>query len=272
MISTLLLVSSPFWIDIGAKQALVCDINNIQQCIRQFPSDLSLPKHGIRYREEMGLQHAMAIPVDNKHVSGLIITNDKQAPKEAFAILNNISLSLTLENQEQLALWHEQGHLENIRLAKQLKIELTNNYQHEWLADVYLLWRSVRETKSDKLAWQQFHRRNIEIIDDPTNLTHWSSPFLFQILHKFSVENVLSFKNYDAFLAYIYPKIKLMTNDEQHEIFSLVKHLFNHKANYTLPNYLFWRRAELKTWIKPTLLKSIGGKQTQIALKKLHLL
>ena len=211
LLPTLLLTASSYWIDIDTKRALVCDINQISACLKQLDIDTlnHLPNKVSRYREMMGLRHAMVLPINSMHTAGLILTNMQETPNEAFAIVRNTQLKLPLKQQQQLSLWHEQGHLINQALPQGLKPK--TRYQHEWLADVYMLWKSVRETKNTHLAWQQLHRRNIDVIDDPINLTHWSSPFLLQILQHYSVTQILSFKDYASFIETIYPKLKQFT-------------------------------------------------------------
>lgn len=271
MIATLLLTLSSYWIELDEKQALVCDIEHIHACVSQFPNDLSLPLTQHRYRELMGHRHAMVLPVEHQKVAGVILTSPTNTPTESFAIVNGISLTLPLKQQASLSLWHEQGHLENTELAKKHKLELSTNYHHEWLADLYLLWRSVQETQKTDLAWQQYHRRNLAIIDDPNNLSHWSSPYLFQVLIQYSAIQIQGFDSYSAFLDEVYPKLKPLSAKSENEMHRLVRYLFNRKSLSSLPNYLSWQRPQLGLWLAPTFTEVLGEERAQQMLKQLNL-
>ena len=273
MINSLLLIASSFWVDIGVKQAIVCDINQIQACLKQLDkrSLQRLPVKIKRYREMMGLRHAMVIPINDTSTAGLILINPRETPTETFAIVRNTALKLPLFQQRQLSLWHEQGHLINRPLFASLNQPHISGYQHEWLADLYLLWKSVQATKSTNLAWQQLHRRNIDIINNPINLNHWSSPFLLQVLQKLSTEQILSFSTYNEFFKKIVPKLKPLERDQQTEIHNLVRFLFDNSSTRDLPNYLYWRRPKLTMYLQPTFVHILGNKQAAQLMSKLNL-
>ncbi len=271
MIFNLLLLASSYWVDVDNKQALVCDINHIQLCLNNLdtPTLALLPTKIARYKEMMGLHHAMVLPITTPEVTGLILINPKETPKEAFAIVRNVSLRLTLKQQQQLSLWHEQGHLVTPFLSHGLS-SLTK-YQHEWLADLYLLWQSVSKTKSKALAWQQLHRRSLDVINDPANLNHWSSPILLQVLNNYTVGQILGFQSYADFFAEVYPKIKQLNGDEQAETYNLIRFLFDDNSTRDLPNYLYWRRPKLASVLEPTFLHILGKRKADNLLKNLNL-
>ena len=271
MITEALLLASAYWVDIDSKRALVCDINHIQTCLKQLDvNDLNhLPSKIDRYREMMGLRHAMVIPIPSRKTAGLILINEQEKPKEAFAIVRNIPLKLILKDQQKVSLWHEQGHLINLSLPQ--KFQPKTRYQHEWLADLYLLWKSVQQTKNTELAWQQLHRRNLDIINDPVNLNHWSSPYLLQVLQHYSLQQILNFKDYRSFIQTIYPKLELLHKDEQTEIYNLIRFLFDDNSTRDLPKYLYWRRPKLASYLKPTFYHLVGEKQGRVLMKKLNL-
>ncbi|RYV00528.1 hypothetical protein SOPP22_17070 [Shewanella sp. OPT22] len=270
MIEALLLASS-YWVDINSKRALVCDINQIQHCLKALPQSAldHLPPKLHRYREMMGLRHAMVIPLQAPKTSGLILINPSETPTEAFAIVRNKPLKLHLNQQRQLSLWHEEGHLFNNDLPQRFRPK--NQFQHEWQADLYLLWRSVKETQRTDLAWQQFHRRNIDVINDPINLNHWSSPILLQVLSQYSAQHINSFKSYSEFIHAVHPHVHELEGDDKQETYNLIRFLFDDNSTRDLPNYLYWRRPKLAQFLYPTFDYLLGQNKANELIKKLHL-
>jgi len=131
-------------------------------------------------------------------------------------------------------------------------------YQHEWLADIYLVWRIARERGDFALAWQQYHRRNLDALTSPQYLSHWSSPMMIQVLRHYEVAQVARFTDYRDFLADFYPKAKQLEPRLLGEYSSLMQRTFGASVLQPLPEYLFWRKADLGHYLQPTFVLLMG--------------
>ncbi|MCL1077655.1 hypothetical protein D5R81_06660 [Parashewanella spongiae] len=275
MISSFFLLSASYWVDIHTQRALVCDINQLSFCLQQLPeSSLThLPQDAKQLREVMGHRHAMVLPITQpENISGLILLNKEVEPKSVITFIGRQTLQLNLFRQQELSLWHEQGHLANKQLQATILPQQLSRYEHEWLADVYVLWRSVKETGTLELAWQQYHRRNLAAIDDPINLSHWSSPYLLRLMSELSVTQIQQFSQYSDFVKASYLKLNSINPRRQKELNNLVKFIFNNNKSSELPNYLYWRRAELNALLKPTFIHLLGESKTEALLNSLMLI
>ncbi|MBE8167462.1 MAG: hypothetical protein HAW66_03700 [Shewanella sp.] len=275
MITSFLLLSASYWVDIDTKRALVCDINQLNSCLQQLPefSLSQLPRDTEQLISIMGQRHAMVLPISQpKDVSGLILVNQQFEPKSIVTFIGSQQLQLNLTRQQDLSLWHEQGHLENKQRQSNLLPRKLSPYEHEWLADVYVLWRSVQETGTFELAWQQYHRRNLAAIDDPVNLSHWSSPYLLQLMTEFSIAQIQQFSQYSDFIKASYHQLTPVNPSQQIELNNLVKFIFNNNKSNELPNYIYWRRSELYFLLKPTFTHLLGDEKTELLLDSLMLI
>jgi hypothetical protein len=269
------------------KKGLVCEITHWDSCIRQL-NLVSQKKIALDHSQAtaaLARQEAMVLSLDDEQVSGLVLlapslvaalktaVNLPSLDSEAVVYtqmsvsVNGAYYPMPLEQQAKLTLWHEIGHLENIALQGQSLPEHLSPYQHEWLADVYLVWQSCRSSKDVSLAWQQLHRRNMALINDIGNLSHWSVPQLQFILTSASPEDIQAFSQYSDFIADIYPKITQLDEIELREYSSLVQRTFGVGAVQALPSYMFWRQAQLAKWLRPTLSELMGPAQAQTWLK-----
>jgi hypothetical protein len=269
------------------KKSLVCEITHWDTCIRQL-NLVSQKKIGLDHSQAidaLARQEAMVLPIVDEQVSGLVLLAPSlvaalktvdDMPLATPVIMTNTQLSISvngalyplkLEQQARLTLWHEMGHLENIALQGKSLPEHLSPYQHEWLADVYLVWRSSRNGQDLSLAWQQLHRRNMALINDIGNLSHWSTPQLQFILTSTSLEDIQAFSQYSDFIADIYPEMAQLDEAELREYSSLVQRTFGAGAVQALPSYMFWRQAQLAQWLQPTLSELMGPVQAQTWLK-----
>ncbi|WP_445945970.1 hypothetical protein [Shewanella sp.] len=289
------------WVSAADKKALICDISHWHECLQQLSSTaLAQLDFSPEYAENvLGRQEAMVLSVKESQHAGVIllapslvqaleqqVTEDsahksidkitKKNSEKSTSIISirqaSISVagkyySLILEHQAQLTLWHELGHLENIALQGSILPIKLSAYQHEWLADVYTLWRSLKETGKLDLAWQQYHRRNMALINDIANLSHWSAPQLLSLLSEQPERLQLDFEQYSNFIAFIYPKLMQLDESTLAEYSSLVQRTFGAGAVQSLPHYMFWRQQELALWLRPTLGELMGEKQAELWLK-----
>ncbi|WP_144210926.1 hypothetical protein [Shewanella donghaensis] len=251
------------WIPIASKQALVCDIAFYLNCLNKLPVALAiqLPKPN-KITTFLGQRTAMVLAVEHQNIAGLIIVSAKSSIPETISSINGVTYQLDLEEQFKLTLWHEMGHLENIALLGETLPASLSAYEHEWLADIYLVWRIAQEHKDLDLAWQQFHRRNMDLISDRNNMTHWSAPQLQWILSQYQLNDILDFELYSEFVTAIMPILTVPDKTERSEISSLVQRTFSH-STLTLPKYMLWRQQQLIDVIYPTLSMLMGENKAQ---------
>jgi hypothetical protein len=260
MLTALLLTSTLVWTEVGTKRALVCDLAELEPCLAQLsPSVRSqLPTSMAAVIQNMGLRSAMVLPLNDARVAGLVLQNASAPVQSPSAFLDGESHALSLMRQTELTLWHELGHLHNLALRGDALPGELSPYQHEWLADLYLVWRSVRESGELTLAWQQYHRRNLEVLADTANLSHWSSPILSQVLARYDVSTLLGFADYRDFVQDCYSSLSLLSQDELAEFSSLLQRTFGPGTVQPLPGYMFWRRPALGHLLRPTLTALVG--------------
>ncbi|QVK24039.1 hypothetical protein KHX94_05310 [Shewanella dokdonensis] len=202
MILAGLLTATLFWADVGPKQALVCPPAAITQCLAALPPKVrqQLPIDKTRYSDALALRAAMAIPVDDPSVAGIVLWAPEQLASSQSALWNGQVYQLSLQQQPLLTLWHELGHLEIKRLQGQLLPKRLTALEYEWLADCYMLWRSVRSSGKLTLAWQQYDRRNLGVISDIDNLSHWSSLYLLPVLTRYNASQIAAFPSFSDFV------------------------------------------------------------------------
>ncbi|WP_244623405.1 hypothetical protein [Shewanella salipaludis] len=256
----LALASGLYWTQVGSAQALVCPVSLLSLCLEELSPEVrrQLPDSESKILGAMGLRSAMVMPTSDAECAGLVLVNDNGDRTSLSVNLGGEGYSLPLTRQHELTLWHELGHLQNLALrGTVLPLEL-RPYQHEWLADIYLVWRSVHETGSLDLAWQQYHRRNLAVLADVTNMSHWSPPVLRQLLEKYDAGQLMGFGHYADFLKASYPLLRQYDADALGEFSSLIQRTFGPGAVQDLPRYIFWRKARLGYYLQPTLRALMG--------------
>lgn len=249
-----LLTEATNWVTILDKQALVCQLADLESCLKKLPSSLQhqAALSAMNVRQAMGLKSAMVLVVEHQLIAGVIIVQAEREPKSQTGSLGLNTYGIELANQAQLSLWHEIGHLHNIDLqGKALPLRLSD-YQHEWLADVYLFWR-LAQTKQLHLAWQQLHRRNLAVIHDSDNLSHWSAPQLQFLLQQYDQQTLATSINYVDFITEVYPLLPNFSDRDMAEFSSLIQRTFGAGVVQPLPNYMFWRQPSLAAILHPTL-------------------
>ncbi|MGX2962929.1 hypothetical protein [Shewanella sp. FeAMO] len=204
----------------------------------------------------------MSLPVEDDRIAGMVLWAPQYIPQSQSAIWNGQNHELPLQHQPQLTLWHELGHLEVKRLQGNVLPAELSELDHEWLADTYLAWRCAKEWNSLELVWQQYHRRNLAVISDIGNLSHWSSLYLIQVLRRYDQKKIAGFADFTTFVLDFYPVISSYSQDEVAEFSSLLQHLFSRNRRQALPGYMFWRREQLGKVLQPTLKQLVG---TEIA-------
>ncbi|UJF21709.1 hypothetical protein [Shewanella sp. OMA3-2] len=252
--STLSVDNSSEWVDIFNKRALVCPLVSIETCLKKLPQSLQgqISLSASNIRQSIGYKSAMVLAVNHSTIAGIIAIQAEREPKQQTGALGLKTYGIELVNQAQLSLWHEVGHLHNIALqGKELPTNLTD-YQHEWLADVYLFWH-LAQSKQLHFAWQQLHRRNLAVIHDSDNLSHWSAPQLQYLLQMNQQQSLVKDISYRQFMSQIYPHLPNYSTRDISEFSSLIQRTFGAGVVQPLPNYMFWRQPDLAKILQPTL-------------------
>lgn len=246
--------NSSEWVDIFNKQALICPLVNIDSCLKKLPPSLQgqVDLSALNVRQSMGYKSAMVLAVNHPAIAGVIAVQAEREPKQQTGSLGLRTYSIELVNQAQLSLWHEIGHLHNIALQGKELPSILTDYQHEWLADVYLFWY-LAQLKQLDLAWQQLHRRNLAVIHDSDNLSHWSAPQLQYLLQMNELKSFVKDVSYREFLIQIYPQLPNYSARDITEFSSLIQRTFGAGVVQPLPNYMFWRQPDLAKILQPTL-------------------
>ncbi len=200
-VAALDMTSGVFRTDIGPKHALVCERHQLEACVAQLPPSArhQLPTRLSDLHYLLGQRGAMVLPLRHDEIAGLVITDYKQLPRSQTINWGVGHFTLVLKQQAQLTYWHELGHLYAIDALSRQGQTITSAYQHEWLADLYLVWRIAHETDSLELAWQQYHRRNLAVMADSEFMSHWTVPILAQVLERYSVELLQQFSSFELF-------------------------------------------------------------------------
>jgi len=258
-------IRQAYFTPIASKQALVCHLSALTQCIGLLPQSLQqqLAFSASHIRRALGRKSAMVLVAEHDIIAGVIIVNPAQDRDEQSGSIGLTTYRLALVKQAQLTLWHEIGHLYNISLQDSILPSSLSQYQHEWLADLYLLWRIAQHYQQLDLAWQQFHRRNLALINDSGNLSHWSSPQLQIVLSRFDVQQLQHFTRYDDFLTAVYPLMPTWSRRDMGEFSSLIQRTFGAGVVQSLPRYMFWRQPKLIEVLSPTLEQLMGKAETQ---------
>lgn len=258
--STLTLGASLLWADIGSKQALVCDMESFQSCLHQLPSSVrhQLPANVSEFNQILGQRGAMVMAVEDSTIAGVILLSPENLPGSLSVNLSGSIVSLNLENQQEITLWHEMGHLEANILQNSGLIDELTPYMHEWLADCYLAWRVAQEKRNLGLIWQQYNRRNIDVMQSVDNMSHWTVPVLSQLLSRYSLQELMAFETFSDLMSDLLPQLELPDPDSLAEFSSLVHRTFSTEVLQPLPNYMFWRKPALGHYLEPTLTKLLG--------------
>ena len=253
------------WAEIGPKKALVCKLQQLEPCLNNLPASVrsQLPPASYQFHALLAQRGAMVLPLHDASIAGLVITDFANIPKYQTINWGVGHFSLALDKQAELTYWHELGHLYAIDALSRPDKTITNPYQHEWLADVYLVWRIAHETNRLDLAWQQYHRRNLAAMADSEFMSHWSVPVLAQILATYSVAQLQQFSDFNGFWQDFSGKLVLHDNDTLDEFSSLMQRTFGAGTVQPLPGYMYWRKPKLGQYLKPTLVRIMGRSAAQ---------
>ncbi|PKH98204.1 hypothetical protein CXF78_19850, partial [Shewanella sp. 11B5] len=237
-------IPQAYFIPIATKQALICSLSTLVRCIALLPASLQQQTafSAANIRRAVGRKSAMVLVAEHQKIAGVIVINPANNMAEQSGAIGLKTYQLPLANQIQLTLWHEIGHLYNIALQGSILSSSLTEYQHEWLADLYLLWCIAQHYQQLDLGWQQFHRRNLALINDSGNLSHWSAPQLQIVLSHYDAQQLQDFIHYEDFLTAVYPLMPTWSPRDMAEFSSLVQRTFS--AVQSLPGYMFWRQPE----------------------------
>ncbi|AQS37958.1 hypothetical protein Sps_02806 [Shewanella psychrophila] len=258
----LALVLSPslYWTDVGVKQALVCQVTQMESCLANLSPHVrqQLPSTADGLNHAMGLRGAMVLPVADRDISGLILISPSYIPNSILVDLSGELHSFPLVESKKVTLWHELGHLEAANLVGKGLMGKLSSYQHEWVADCYLVWRTARETLGLDLAWQQYHRRNIDVMKDVSFMSHWTVPVLSQLLGHYSFEELNRFRTFESLMSDFLPQLEQLDQDTLDEFSSLIHRSFSTQASLHLPSYMYWRKPALRQYFESTLVSLLG--------------
>ncbi|BAJ00540.1 hypothetical protein [Shewanella violacea] len=261
--------SSFYWSDVGSKQALVCQVTELESCLTHLPAKVrqQLPPTIDSLNHAMARRGAMVLPLVDTDISGLILISPSQIPDSILVELSGKLHSFPLVEQPKLTLWHELGHLQGGDLVDKGLMGELSDYQHEWVADCYLVWRSAREKQGLDLAWQQYHRRNIDVMKDVSFMSHWTVPVLSQLLSRYSLEELNQFETFAALMSDFLPQVKQANQDTLDEFSSLIHRSFSTQASLHLPSYIYWRKPALRRYFEPSLVSLLGRDGANLWLK-----
>ena len=239
LLSQLSLSHGVAWVASHTKPALVCEVNYLQPCQQLIDSDL----HSL-----LGYRAAMAIPLTHPSYAGVVLLNKIAMPTEQSAYWYLNSISLTLDKQKQLSLWHELGHLH-----QSLSNTVLTDYQHEVYADLYMIWRIALSQQDFKLAWQQYHRRNIAMLDDPDNISHWTVPAIALMFERYSPIALAQIMDFNQIWQQLLPQIETLTPERLDNYQRLFKQQYHASHNRQIPCYLQSLQQSLTLYLQPTM-------------------
>lgn len=257
-----------YFTPVATKKALVCNVSSLDKCVGLLPTPIQQQAAFsiTNIQREIGNKSAMVLVAKHNLIAGMIVINPAKDMFEQSGSIGLTTYQLSLAQQSLLTLWHEIGHLYNISLQGTVLPSSLTAYQHEWLADLYLLWCIAQHFPQLDLGWQQFHRRNLALINDSGNLSHWSSPQLQIVLTHYNAEQLKGFYRYEDFITAVYPLMPTWSARDLGEFSSLVQRTFG--SVQSLPGYMFWRQPELIKVLSPTLQQLMGEVESQHWLKK----
>ncbi|QDF74232.1 MULTISPECIES: hypothetical protein [Shewanella] len=261
ILETFLIASAWFWAPMPSGQALVCQTSQITDCLAELPpkARVQLPGDPQLLLKQMGRRGAMVKPLSHPQVTGLVLLAKERIPSAYSALWNGQVYVLPIAQGYQMTLAHELGHLAVSRSSSvYLQTDKLSPYQHEWLADFYLLWSLARAGQSETLAWQQYHRRNLEVFESVTAISHWSPPMLSQLLARYTWQALGQFDDFDSLIDAIYPELVQYEQPELDEFASLIQRVFGAGTMHNLPQYMFWRRPKMGEFIRPTIRHMMG--------------
>ena len=263
-----------YWTDVGPKQALVCQVAELESCLANLSTQVrrQLPQTIDGLNHAMARRGAMVLPLVDTEVSGLILISPSHIPQTILVDLSGELHSFPLVESQKLTLWHELGHLQAAVLVDKGLMEGLTDYQHEWVADCYLVWRSARETQGLDLAWQQYHRRNIDVMKDVSFMSHWTVPVLSQLLSRYNLEELTRFATFDALMRDFLPQLEQANQDTLDEFSSLIHRSFSTQASLHLPSYMYWRKPALRQYFESTLVSLLGRDGANLWLQEQSML
>lgn len=258
---------------VDTKQVVLCETPLLKSCLQTLSVDVrgQLPASVDEIKQLLGQRGAMVLPLRNKHVAGVVLLARDRLPQSLSIELFGSLYSFTLSEQLAVTLWHEVGHLEAINLVEMGVIDSLTSYRHEWIADCYLIWRSAKEGKGLDLAWQQYHRRNLNMMQSADNISHWTVPVMAQVLEHYDAEQLADFNRFSDFIQDALPRLFEEEQDTLDEFASLFHRTFNTQAMRPLPDYMFWRKPVLAQLIAPTLVSLLGESATRNWMQKQNL-
>ncbi|WP_298771552.1 hypothetical protein [uncultured Shewanella sp.] len=259
-LSALSLISGLFWVELTSKQALVCPIQYFDDCLQQLSLDTRAQLSGIHEQlvHDMSGRSVMVLPLKDERVAGLVLTAPEHQLYTQVLHLNTEIFEFTLYEQEELSLWHEMGHLEAQDLANSVFERPLTPFEHEWIADCFVIWKVAHHKPNFTLAWQQYHRRNIDVMSHMASLSHWTVPVLWTVLKEFDLQSLRSFIHFKDFLQAYLDLRALPSKNDLFELSGLLQQTFAVKTSTSLPHYLYWRKTELTRYLRPTLEALMG--------------
>ncbi|MBV7314673.1 hypothetical protein [Shewanella sp. NIFS-20-20] len=249
------------------QQVRVCQAGELAECLARLPAQwqqalpsaprllVSLGQHGaMSVRVTLGAEAGDALPNHSVASYGLILLATANLPTYASAYSRGQYWQLPLAQQALMSQWHEAGHLVIAHLQDQAVLpSQLSKPQQETLADIYSIWRSAHHFGDLALGWQQYHRRNLALIDSVDNVSHWSVPVLQPLLAQLPLEQWLQAQDFADFIGVSPLRWRLPKHRELNELASLTQQSFGEHSGPKLARYLYWRREQLWQLLSPTL-------------------
>lgn len=259
--TALALTTGLYLTQVNDKQVLLCETELIQPCLQELSPDArrQLPAIAAEVNRLLGVRGAMVLPLQDTDIAGVILLDRQQLPHSLSVELSGSLHSFTLAQQLEVTLLHETGHLEAIALLESGVIDALSPYRHEWIADCYLIWRLAKKGKGLDLAWQQYHRRNVNMMQSVENVSHWTVPIMAQVFEHYDVEQLVKFDSFNGFMQDALPKLSEESQDSLDEFASLFHRTFSTQVMHFLPDYMFWRKPVLGQLLEPTLVTLLGA-------------
>ncbi|MGL4474784.1 MAG: hypothetical protein ACRCT7_10100 [Shewanella sp.] len=286
-----------------AQQVKVCAAKELSLCLAQLPRSWQQALPSIdEMLASFGWHGAMSIsvslPPSTQGTStfqqdvGLILLAPHNIPSEVSTYCRGRYWQLPLTEQALMSEWHEIGHLlvekmqnegllpealafaPHASLSQQEAVqhevtqyEATQHeaVQHETLADIYSIWRSVQHVGDLRLGWQQYHRRNLALLNSRANASHWSVPVLHGLLTEvpLSAWQNPSFIGFMRFIDSEASNWRLPPRAELSELQSLISQSFAPHKGPVLSQYLWWRREQAWRLLSPTFAHFLSADELQ---------
>ncbi|GLP95666.1 hypothetical protein [Paraferrimonas sedimenticola] len=268
-LAALALAAAVQWLPVGAKQSLVCELHQAQQCIAQLPSELRQAFYQAEpdFPESLGMRQAVSYVFDHPELVGVVLLANPHQNQRFSQFLHSGWHNYQVENEAQLVRLHELGHLHAQAIPEQwlpLPEQISTHdwqakrYRQEVYADLYLAWKMAAIEASWSSIQAQINRRNLAMMSRKRDLTHWTVPYLALVVEQFTAQQVASWP-YDQFVQKVMQSAAPLQGLQLNELAFLFRAEFSGKTPKQSNQYLSWRRKEFGEYVAPTITALMGA-------------